>query len=169
MTLFKIRLGGPRPLRLAGRRRSRRPGLCARRRRRSSPRPTLIPDNLNGNASVQSSFVNPAQISGTPGYVKAVPITGFSFLFGNAQSYLLLNPAGTLAAGAATTAVNPSDGQRECLRSTQAVTAFTADGEPGPDHQRRPDDADGRHVDLLHVLPGQRDLGSELTRHGARR
>ena len=85
----------------------------------------LIPDTPAGNGQPQATFVNPTQISGTPGYVKAVPVTGFSYTFGPSQSYLLLNPAGTLATGTAITAQNPSDGQRECIRSTQGVTAFT--------------------------------------------
>ncbi len=98
-----------------------------------SPLPTINPGDLildTQTTGPQATFVNPAQISGTPGYVKAVPVTGFSYTFGNAQSYLLLSPAATLATGTAITALLPSDGQRECIRSTQGVTAFTLTPNP---------------------------------------
>lgn len=84
-----------------------------------------------GQPSPQSQFVSPQAIAGVPGYVKAVPLTAFSLTFGNTQSWLLLKPAGTLATGTITTAPNPSDGQRECMRSTQTQTALTLTANTG--------------------------------------
>lgn len=78
-----------------------------------------------GVPSAGNAYVTPAQISGAPGYTKTVPLTGFNLTFTNSQVWMLLYPAGTLATGTITTAPNPSDGQRECIRSSQTQTALT--------------------------------------------
>lgn len=85
----------------------------------------LFADVVNGYPTAQTSFATAAQISGVPGYVYSVPLTAFSLTFGNSQSYMLLNPAGTLATGTFTMAPNPSDGQRACVFDTQIQTAVT--------------------------------------------
>lgn len=84
-----------------------------------------------GQPTPQSQFASAAAIAGVPGYVKVVPLTAFSLTFGNTQTYLLLKPAGTLATGTITTAPNPSDGQRMCIRSTQTQTALTLTANTG--------------------------------------
>lgn len=76
-------------------------------------------------------FASPAQLTSQYGYVKNVPLTGFSLIFGNAQSYLGLNPGGTLAAGTVTLAPAPSDGARECIFSTQTITSLTVSANSG--------------------------------------
>jgi|APPan5920702963_1055757.scaffolds.fasta_scaffold00012_6 hypothetical protein len=80
---------------------------------------------VHGAAQVGSKFAYPAQISGAPGYSKVVPSTGFSLTFSQAQTDMILMPSGTLATGTLTTEANPSDGQRECVLSTQTQTALT--------------------------------------------
>lgn len=85
----------------------------------------LFQDIVGGNPTVGNFYVTAAQIAGVPGYVKVVPLTAFSLTFANSQTNMILNPAGTLATGTLTTAANPSDGQRECVLSTQTQTALT--------------------------------------------
>lgn len=85
----------------------------------------LFLDVVNGYPQASSQYVTAAQIAGVPGYVYNVPLTAFSLTFGNSQTDMILNPAGTLATGALTTAANPSDGQRECVLSSQTQTALT--------------------------------------------
>ena len=85
----------------------------------------LFQDIPGGNVSVGNFYVTAAQIAGVPGYTKVVPLTGFSLTFGNSQTDMILNPAGTLATGTLITAAAPSDGQRECVLSSQTQTALT--------------------------------------------
>lgn len=91
----------------------------------------LFADVVGGVPNAQTQFASAAAIAGVPGYVKTIPLTAFSLTFGNTQSWLLLKPAGTLATGTITTAPNPSDGQRECMRSTQTQTALTLTANTG--------------------------------------
>ncbi|MEI9995687.1 MAG: DUF2793 domain-containing protein [Rhizomicrobium sp.] len=58
-------------------------------------------------------------------YSYQTPATGFAITIANATGRLLLNPAGTLAAGAITMPAAPKDGQIVTLASTQTVTALT--------------------------------------------
>lgn len=85
----------------------------------------LFADVTNGYPTAQTQYATAAQIAGVPGYVYNVPLTAFTLTFGNSQTDLILNPAGTLATGTLTTAANPSDGQRECVVSSQTQTALT--------------------------------------------
>src|ERR1700758_3795427 len=58
------------------------------------------------------------------GYLKVTPGTGFSYTFGNTQNnYIQVAPSGTLATGYFTLAPNPVDGARNCLFTTQIITA----------------------------------------------
>ena len=71
-------------------------------------------------------FATAAQINGVLGYQKLyAPATGFTVTFSKAQTYALLYPTATLATGSAVLDASPGDGQRDCVRSTQAVTAFS--------------------------------------------
>lgn len=85
----------------------------------------LFQDIPHGSPVIGNQYVTAAQIAGVPGFVKSVPLTGFSLTFANSQTNMILNPAGTLATGTLTTAPNPSNGQRECVLSTQTQTALT--------------------------------------------
>lgn len=84
-----------------------------------------IQDVPRGAPSTNNFYATPGQISGVTSYLYEVPLTGFSYTFANNQDLFVLNPAGTLATGSITFAPNPSDGQRESVVSTQAVTAET--------------------------------------------
>lgn len=110
--------------------------LCAAALAQTAQAPVIHTNDLiqivpNGAASAQAQFATPAQIAGVPGYVKTVPLTAFSLTFANSQVWFLIVPAGTLATGTFTTAPNPSDGQRECVRSTQTQTAVTITANTG--------------------------------------
>jgi hypothetical protein len=85
----------------------------------------VVQDIPGGVPSAQNKYVTIGTIAGVPNYVYNVPLTGFSLTFGNSQVWEILNPAGTLATGTLTFAPNPSDGQRECVVSSQAQTAIT--------------------------------------------
>lgn len=54
-----------------------------------------------------------------------IPTTGFTITVANATQSLILNPAGTLAAGTITMPATPIDGQEVRFSSTQTVTALT--------------------------------------------
>lgn len=91
-----------------------------------------IQDIQNGYPTTGNTYVSPQQIAGAPGYTKTIATTGFSQTFANGQEYILLYPAATLATGTITTEASPvSDGQRECIRSSQIVTALTLTANAG--------------------------------------
>jgi hypothetical protein len=54
-----------------------------------------------------------------------VPITGFSITIANNTSTLILDPAGTLAAGTVALPATPIDGQEVTVTSSQIITALT--------------------------------------------
>lgn len=92
--------------------------------------PTVATNDLfqifpGGYPQPTNQYATAAQIAGVPGFTYTVPLTGFTLTFANSQSNMILNPAGTLATGTLTTAANPSNGQRECVLSTQTQTALT--------------------------------------------
>lgn len=58
-----------------------------------------------------------------------VPLTGFSIAL--ISSLLHLNPAGTLATGTVTLPLNPLDGQKFAIISTQTQTALTITANTG--------------------------------------
>ena len=85
----------------------------------------LFPEVVGGQPSVPQYYASAAQIAGAPSYQQSTPLTGFSLAFVAGQKNWTITPAGTLATGAFTTEPNPSDGQEECLFSTQTQTAVT--------------------------------------------
>ena len=85
----------------------------------------LIQVIKHGMPTAQSKFATAAQVNGVLGYTESVPLTGFSLPFGAGESVKLIKPAGTLATGTFTLAVNPGNGQLNCMRSTQTQTAVT--------------------------------------------
>jgi hypothetical protein len=88
-------------------------------------------DVPNGNPAVGNLYAKAAQIAGVPGYQYYVATAGFSYTFGNSTTNITLNPSGTLATGTITTAANPSDGQVECMFSTQTQSALTLTANTG--------------------------------------
>lgn len=77
-----------------------------------------------GVPQAQSQYANPAQITSQSGYAKFSPATGFTYTFGNSQSYIVLTNSTTLATGTIILAAAPSDGARECVFAQNAVSAF---------------------------------------------
>ncbi len=65
------------------------------------------------------------------GYTKAAATTGFSYVFANGQSRMLLEPSGTLATGTVTMAPVPVDKEEACLFSTQTITSLTVSAGAG--------------------------------------
>ena len=89
----------------------------------------VIPGGVGG---VPNKYATAAQIDGVPGYTYTTPLTAFSLTFANGQTNMILAPAGTLATGTVTTQPSPvSDGQRECVMSTQTQTALTVTANTG--------------------------------------
>ncbi len=77
-----------------------------------------------GVPSAQTKYAKPAQITSQSGYVKASPLTAFSYTFGNSQSDLVLTHSTTIAQGTVTFAPAPSDGARECVFAQNTVTTL---------------------------------------------
>ncbi len=88
------------------------------------PTTSLIQVLPTGQPSAQSVYAYPAQISGTYGYYKGTPGAGFTYTFGANVTRAQFNPAGTLASGYVTLSAAPNDGQRDCVFTTQTITAF---------------------------------------------
>lgn len=74
-------------------------------------------------------------INGTNGLIQAydyqVLTTGFSYTFAAGTQTLVINPAGTLAAGTITMPAAPSDGMTITFSSTKQITALTLNGNTG--------------------------------------
>jgi hypothetical protein len=85
----------------------------------------MIPFLPNGVANAQQQFVSPSLISGAQGYVRTVPLTGFTLSFANGQVYWHIFPAGTLATGTFNLSPNPVQGTKNCVMSHQTQTAIT--------------------------------------------
>lgn len=85
----------------------------------------------NGQASAQSTFASPSQITVTKGYYKSIPAAAFTFTFATNQAIAAFDPAGTLATGTVTLATNPSDGSEQCVFTTAAITALTVSAGTG--------------------------------------
>jgi hypothetical protein len=66
-------------------------------------------------------------------YSVSVPLTGFTITGPNPNvaTFLLLNPAGTLATGTLTMPAAPNDGGSFCVMSTQTQTALTVSANTG--------------------------------------
>ena len=80
-----------------------------------------------GQPTAQSQYANPAQITNTTGYYKSPasqPPTTFLYVFGANVTYASFTPTGTLAYGYIALAASPSDGARNCVFSTAAITTL---------------------------------------------
>jgi len=80
---------------------------------------------VNRFGSAIRNYATPPMITSQSGYAKYTPITGFSYTFGNYQSWMALNPSGTVSAGTVVLGPSPSDGARECVFTTNTVTSLT--------------------------------------------
>lgn len=80
-------------------------------------------------ASGQDCIVSYVPPTGT--YTKTAAVTGFSYTFGNNQTDMLFEPAGTLDAGTVTLGATPLDGSTECVFSTAAITSLTVSPNAG--------------------------------------
>ena len=78
----------------------------------------------NGAPSAQSVYGTIPQITNAPGYYKSIPTTGFTYQWAQGVTYASFAPAGTIAVGYVTLASNPSDGSRNCIFSTNTITAL---------------------------------------------
>ena len=65
------------------------------------------------------------------GYATQVVVAGFSLQIPNSTGTLILLPAGTLASGTVTLAVNAPDGFVQRIMSTQVITALTLSAPTG--------------------------------------
>ena len=84
----------------------------------------LFPDLVAGSASVPSRYATAAQIAGSPGYNYAGALSGtVTYTFGNSVSNYFGSAASAITLNA-TTAPNPSDGQRECISITTSTTTL---------------------------------------------
>ena len=88
-------------------------------------------DAINGQPQPAWQCATPGMIGGISNYNYSVPLTGFTIAPGNTQSFVLINPAGTLATGTLTMPSNPSDGLNLCMESTQTQTALTVTANTG--------------------------------------
>lgn len=65
------------------------------------------------------------QMDTIPGSVKQAPLTGASYVIPNDCNFLVVAPAGTIAAYTLTMPAAPSDEQEVALSTTQVITALT--------------------------------------------
>jgi hypothetical protein len=92
----------------------------------------LIPLAVHGVGAALQAFATPGQISSAASYVNlGAATTGNTYTFAKGQMFMLMQPAGTLAAVTLVTEANPSDGQRECFVSTQTTTSLTWNASTG--------------------------------------
>jgi hypothetical protein len=74
-------------------------------------------------------------ISGTNGLLQAygylVPTTGFAYTFAAGTQNLVMNPAGTLAAGTITMPATPADGMTIRFSTSQTITALVVAANTG--------------------------------------
>lgn len=64
-------------------------------------------------------------------YSRQTPTTGFAITAGNGISFLILDPAGTLATGTITMPAAPLDGHEVTVSSSQIITALTVQANAG--------------------------------------
>lgn len=86
--------------------------------------PNFYPGNSPGTTDAVSAY------DGIPGtnYDYQQPITGFTITMNNADTDLIIDPAGTLAAGTVKMAASPIDGQKVTIRTSQIITSLTING-----------------------------------------
>jgi len=83
------------------------------------------------------SHVSPGSFSASPNWQQVLslvsvnfqaPATGFNITMAPTDTDLILDPAGTLASGTVTLCLNPFDGQRVKIYTSQTITSFTIAG-----------------------------------------
>lgn len=78
------------------------------------------------------------------------PATGFSIIVPDGTFHLILDPAGALATGTVTMPANVLDGQVVNIRTSQAITALTIQGNTGQSVKAQPTTlAAGKRVDAI--------------------
>lgn len=87
--------------------------------------------NGKGLITAVSSIAITYPTFSTPPYSRQVPLTGFTITIGNAVNVLILDPAGTLAAGTVTMPAAPTDAQEVTVASSQIITALTVQANAG--------------------------------------
>ena len=104
-----------------------------------STNPPISPANQNdlvniikgGQGTAPSVYAYAGTIGGTVQYQYSVPATAFSITANKQTTYVLINPAGTLATGTLITPATPGDGQSLCMMSSQTQTALTVTANTG--------------------------------------
>lgn len=90
---------------------------------------------INCTSTAPSTFAGPVAHAA---YSKQTPTTGFSITIGNLVETLILDPAGTLAAGTVTLPAAPQDGQIAEITSTQTITSLTVSPNSGQSVKNAP-------------------------------
>jgi hypothetical protein len=90
----------------------------------------IVPYNLPGVPEYGAQI---GTASSMTTYLVSVPLTGFTITAPSpvTATFLLLNPAGTLATGTLTMPATPNDGGSFCVMSTQTQTALTVSANTG--------------------------------------
>lgn len=86
--------------------------------------PNYWPGSTAGFTDAASSY------DGIPGsnYNYQAPVTGFTITMNNQDTDLILDPAGTLAAGTVKMAAAAIDGQKVTIKTSQIITSFAING-----------------------------------------
>lgn len=84
-----------------------------------------------GAGTSANTYAYVGTIGGSEEYQYSVPLTAFTITANNQTTFLIINPAGTLATGTITTAASPGDGQKLCVMSSQTQTALTMTANTG--------------------------------------
>jgi hypothetical protein len=91
---------------------------------------STAPDN-GATVIAPTGAIQGAWLKLAPVYAYATPSTGFSIQIASGVTSLILNPAGTLAAGTIVFPATPIDGQMLNLSSSQIITALTMSAPAG--------------------------------------
>jgi hypothetical protein len=86
---------------------------------------------INGGAAAGSGIAGMVYITGANGLRgenQQTPATGFTITLANRDTFLVMNPAGTLASGTINMPASPLNGQIIHVATTQTVTALTVSG-----------------------------------------
>jgi hypothetical protein len=84
-----------------------------------------------GQPAAQAVYAAAGSAAGTLQYQYSVPLTAFTITVTNGNTFVIINPAGTLATGTITTESNPGDGKSFCVMSSQTQTALTMTANTG--------------------------------------
>lgn len=82
-------------------------------------------ETVQGGSTVRTSGTQLSRLARRGVYSLSAPATGFSVTVDPGTDALVLNPAGTLATGTVVFPLNPEDGDRLRIATTQTVTALT--------------------------------------------